>query len=221
MKSLNGTSAFWRREAYASSIRLSNAKRKKNANNSNHGWALHAALSLLLCLMLSLMGARGVFAKQSQQGDVATDGLSYSNIDTYGWYINHKYGYAVAWPKKLLTALGESQAGDGQIFKAPDGQAELRCWARFNSVEDKSLKALFKMAHQEPRLHVTYKHIGKDFFVISGIEDNKIIYRKTIKSNEITATFILTYTKSHSDVFNHVVGDIVKYFMADPEFMYH
>jgi len=115
--------------------------------------------------------------------------------------------------------MGESNAGDGQIFKDAEGQVKLICWAGWNSVEKKPINVLYIKAQQEIGSRVTYEYMGKNFFVVSGIKDGKIVYQKTIKNKTITATFILTYPKSSSAVFNPLVGDIAKSFVASSDFM--
>lgn len=180
---------------------------------------MHTVPAVFLLFMLSLAGAREVLATQSQQGHDA-GGISVGSKATpYEWYTNHKYGYVIAWPKKLLTAMGESNAGDGQIFKDAEGQVKLICWAGWNSVEKKPINVLYIKAQQEIGSRVTYEYMGKNFFVVSGIKDGKIVYQKTIKNKTITATFILTYPKSSSAVFNPLVGDIAKSFVASSDFM--
>ena len=139
--------------------------------------------------------------------------------DVFDCYTNHKYGYLLAWPRKLLTAQGESDAGDGQVFTAPDGRAQLTCWAGFNSVSQQPLKAAFVKAQQEPGLQVTYKHLGKDFFVVSGVKEGKILYRKTIMTALVQAAFVLTYDASLKSTFDPLVGDIAKSFIAHAAFL--
>jgi len=139
--------------------------------------------------------------------------------EVYDCYTNHKYGYLLAWPKKLLAAQGESDAGDGQVFAAPDGRAQLVCWAGFNSVLKRPLKAAFQEAQQEPGLQVTYKSLGKDFFVVSGFQEGKIVYRKTVMTALVQATFVLTYDQSLKDTFNPLVGGMSKAFLAHAAFM--
>lgn len=181
------------------------------------GWMI---MPLLLLTALLLAGAPEVLAQQAAKTPAATADPVAAKADAYGWYTNHKYGFAIAWPQKLLTAMGESDAGDGQLFNAPDGQAQLRCWASFRSVETTPLKQLFQEAQQNTDLHVTYKHIGKTFFVVSGTQDGKIAYQKTIQGKTITATFLLTYAQSQRAVFDPVVGDIAKSFVADPKLQF-
>ncbi|WP_243359745.1 hypothetical protein [Fundidesulfovibrio terrae] len=175
--------------------------------------------------LLSLPLAGGVWAKQQAQevrlppGMEAKASAVCGMTDVYDCYTNHKYGYLLAWPKKLLAAQGESDAGDGQVFNAPGGRAQLTCWAGFNSVLKQSLKKVFQEAQQEPGLQVTYKSLGNDFFVVSGLKDGKILYRKTVMTDLVQTTFVLTYDQALKDEFDPLVGNIAKSFIAHPAFM--
>ncbi|MBE1425972.1 hypothetical protein H4684_002631 [Desulfomicrobium macestii] len=138
--------------------------------------------------------------------------------DEYGCYVNHKYGYALAWPKRLLGPLGESDAGDGQIFASPDGLAELRCWGSMNDAPQQTVSAAMAQALAAPEQQVTYKHLGKDFFVLSGYADGRIFYRRSIMAHGTQATFELTYETSLKKVFDPVIRDISTGFIIDPAF---
>jgi hypothetical protein len=142
-----------------------------------------------------------------------------SHTDTYDCYTNHKYGFVIAWPKKYLKALGESDAGDGQSFEAPDQRANLTVWAGLNA-RGKKIQDLFKDAVAESGAQVTYKHLGNDSFVVSGTEDGKIFYRKTVATKDLYATFILTYDPALKEVFNPMVKDISQSFNMHPAFSY-
>ena len=128
-----------------------------------------------------------------------------SRAKVYGCYTNHKYGYVMAWPKGMLAPQGESDAGDGQVFAAPDGRAELRCWAGFNTVLETTIPAARAEAVAEPGRQVAYQHRGKDFFVVSGLEGGKIFYRKTVLAHGILASFELTYDPAQKAVFDPVI----------------
>ena len=142
-----------------------------------------------------------------------------SKTDTYDCYTNHKYGFVIAWPKQQLKAMGESDAGDGQTFDAPGQRANLTVWAGLNAPGTK-LQKLFKDAVAESGSQVTYKFLGNDSFVISGIEDGKIFYRKTLFTKDLFSTFILTYDPALKDVFNPMVKDIGQSFAMHPAFSY-
>lgn len=143
-----------------------------------------------------------------------------SRTNVYDCYANHKYGYVLAWPRQLLAPQGESDAGDGQVFAAPDGRAELRCWAGFNDVLEQTIPAALAEALAEPGRQVTYRHRGKDFFVVSGLEGGKIFYRKTMLAHGVLASFELAYDPAQKARFDPVVQDLAASFSIDPAFGY-
>ena len=141
-----------------------------------------------------------------------------SRTAEYGCYTNHRYGYVLAWPKTMLTPLGEADAGDGQAFAAADGRAELRCWAGFDDATGQTLSEAYAQAREEPGRRVTYAHLGRNFFVVSGFEDGRIFYRKTLLAHGVFATFELRYEADLKGAFDPVVRDLAASFTVDPAF---
>ena len=139
----------------------------------------------------------------------------------YGCYVNHKYGYALAWPKRLLTPLGQSDAGDGQVFAAPDGRAELRCWGSFSNAPQQTIPQAMTRAMAEPGRQMTYTHAGRDFFVLSGYAEGRIFYRRSVLAHGVLATFELTYDAPLKKLFDPVIRDISAGFIIDPAFGLH
>ena len=140
-----------------------------------------------------------------------------SRTEDYGCYVNHRYGYALAWPKRLLTPMGESDAGDGQVFTAPDGRAELRCWGGFSDTPQQALPEALKAALSEPGRRVTYRHVAKDFFVLSGFTGGRIFYRKTVQAHDVLATFELIYDTALKKEFDRTVRDMSSSFTVGPD----
>ena len=176
--------------------------------------------TLLATLLLTLATFQGISAREPAPETKAKLDRVCSRTAEYACYTNHKYGYVLAWPRRLLKPLGESDAGDGQIFAAPDGQSELRCWAGFNDVLEQTIPEAFAQALREPSRQVTYKHLNKDFFVISGLEGSTIFYRKTILSHGVLATFELVYASGLKDLFDPLIKEISSSFSVDPAFTY-
>jgi len=170
-------------------------------------------LGVLILLTACPIGAASVSAK----GMEAFEGVC-SRADEYGCYVNHRYGYALAWPKRMLRPLGESDAGDGQVFASPDGRAELRCWGSFNETPQQTIPEALAQALAEPGRQVTYRHAAKDFFVLSGYETDRIFYRRSILAHGVLATFELTYEMSLKELFDPVIRDISAGFIIDPAF---
>jgi hypothetical protein len=176
--------------------------------------------TLLTTLLLALVAFQGISAKEPTQETKAKLDRVCSRTAEYACYTNHKYGYVLAWPRHLLKPLGESDAGDGQVFTALRGRAELRCWAGFNDVLEQTIPQAFAQALNEPGRRVTYQHMGKDFFVISGLEGQDIFYRKTLLAHDILASFEFVYEPSSKVLLDPVIRDMSSSFSIDPAFGY-
>ncbi|KAF0234683.1 MAG: hypothetical protein FD177_520 [Desulfovibrionaceae bacterium] len=178
------------------------------------GLAALAPLALVLAMVV-----QGWAGKGGPSPEVATRlNAVCGQTGVYDCYTNHKYGYVVAWPKKHLTGQGESDSGDGQVFSSPDGQARLACWASFNDVLGESIGQAYAQALQDAGTQVSYKHLGKDFFVISGVRDAMIFYRKTLLAHGVLASFELSYAAPLKAAFDPIVKDVARSFSVDPAF---
>lgn len=180
----------------------------------------HKRLAGLAALLLILSVAGQAPAREPAPEVQARLDKVCSRTSVYGCYANHKYGYVLAWPRQLLTPQGESDAGDGQVFAAPDGRAELRCWAGFNDVLETTIPAALAEALAEPGRQATYQHRGKDFFVVSGLDGGKIFYRKTMLAHGVLASFELLYDPAQKALFDPVVRALAASFSIDPAFGY-
>lgn len=180
----------------------------------------YAVLTALAPLALALTMGSQVWAGQGQPSREVMARLDAvcGQTGVYGCYTNNRYGYVVAWPKQYLTGQGESDSGDGQIFSSPDGQARLACWAYFNDVLGESISQAYAQAIQEAGAQVSYKHLGKDFFVISGVRDGMIYYRKTLLTHGVQASFELSYAAQLKAAFDPIVKDVARSFSVDPAF---
>lgn len=128
-------------------------------------------------------------------------------------YNNARYGYAITYPAALLTPQGESDAGDGQIFRSPDGRAELRVFA-WHNVLNESLDTVFSQALDTPGLRPTYQRKRKDWFVVSGYLEGNVLYQKTILKNETYFTLRLLYAAGAKATYDPIVGQLVRDFVV-------
>ncbi len=170
-------------------------------------------------LVLSFTPALASGQKDSPTTKTRLDKICSSTTE-YGCYTNHKYGYVIAWPKQYLTPQGESDAGDGQAFTSKDGRISLAVWAIYNDVLEQTLPEAYQQALDEPNQAVTYKHLGKDFFVVSGHKNGKIFYRKTALSNDVQASFEFEYDSTMQNVMGPFIKDIAASFTIDALFQW-
>ena len=134
--------------------------------------------------------------------------LSQTKYDTYG---NARFGYSISYPSNLV-AKGEAENGDGQVFEAKDKRAKLTVWGANNAL-NQSLKEIYNGDLKQRGKSVTYKTIGANFYVISGKQNGKIFYQKTMRNSDDTySTFIFEYAESKRLTYDKAAAQIAKSF---------
>lgn len=141
----------------------------------------------------------------------------------YETYYNARFGYRISYPPDLLAPdKAEDATASGKIFSAKDRTAEMRVFAHFNALSH-TLDEQYKEALKEhDAAGVTYKVLLKNGFVISGIKDGKIFYRKTLFRKvsaelEVFYTFTIEYNESERRKFDAAVRKIARSFRFDPK----
>jgi hypothetical protein len=125
-----------------------------------------------------------------------------------GGYGNAKYGYFIAYPESF-TPQGESDAGDGLVFLAPDGQSEMRVYAAYN-VLNTPLRTRYEGSLDIVGKKPTYTLLRPDWYVVSGLSEGKIYYEKTLLRRDAYFTVSFTYDPATRELFDPLIGDILK-----------
>lgn len=153
-------------------------------------------MTKIVSLLIFMIGGFNVTSNQIQTQD-------------YDQYCNARFEYCIAYPD-FLHPQPESQNGDGRIFNNKNGKEVLRVFGRLNLDEEGdiiSLEKQYKTDIQENKNKnniITYKKLGKTFFVISGYRNGKISYQKTIFKKDAFAFAILEYSEKEKSVYNKV-----------------
>ena len=150
----------------------------------------------------------------------ATEGKSQIADMGYETYCNSKFGFCVDYPSKILIPQGESGSGDGQVFASKDNENTLTAYRDFrdNMDPDVAFDISTTYAHDTDTTHarvkktVTYKRLGKTFYVISGYQNGKIYYQKTILSDGQLFTCIMVYKASEKQLYNKLSEHVFKSF---------
>jgi hypothetical protein len=135
-------------------------------------------------------------------------------------YCNKNFAYCIDFPSEILFPQGESDSGDGQWFKSKDGESTLAAYRDLRDNMDIKAFELSKAYQEDSRANdpekpnrvVTYKKLNKDNYVVSGYDDGKIFYQKTIISDGMLATSILHYREKDSFIFNKISERVFKSF---------
>ncbi len=121
-------------------------------------------------------------------------------MTTAAAYCNARYGYCLTVPATLFPQ-GESDNGDGQVFLSRDAHVSLTVWGAMD-IPDAAYADQFRAAIRgwpatpgRPARVVTYKLFKPSFFVVSGVENGKVFYLRTISDAREGryAAFLLTY----------------------------
>src|SRR5258708_17400974 len=137
--------------------------------------------TLLICLSLSLIA---IILCQPGVAELR----SHSPQPTCKTYSNARFKYSISYPANLLIPQGESDNGDGQVFRASDGSAEMRVYGRHN-VNNETLRALLSQVSREWGDGVTYKVIVQDWFVVAALVNGKIHYQNTMLRRRVFKRF--------------------------------
>jgi hypothetical protein len=127
--------------------------------------------------------------------------------------------FSIDFPVELIPQ-GESGSKDGQIFKS--NNAELRAYRQIILNKDADWAKNIQEAYASTlklneSKRITYKTLGKDFFVISGFENNgRIFYKKTIckkygiedKTFVRFITAILSYEESEREHYDKMIKHV-------------
>lgn len=129
---------------------------------------------------------------------------------TYKTYTNERFGYSISYPSSLLKPQGEAENGDGQIFLGRG--IEMRVFGS-NLLLNETLAAEYKAILKEKGSAVTYKIRKSSFFVISGKENGKIFYQKTMVNDDgAFITFMIEYDESRRSTYDAAVTKMVRSF---------
>ncbi|MDQ7823599.1 MAG: hypothetical protein RDV48_12440 [Candidatus Eremiobacteraeota bacterium] len=135
----------------------------------------------------------------------------------YGTYTNARFGYCVEYPGGLVA--GEAPVNnDGRTFTSKDGKVSLTVYGSFNALErtmQESFASYLEDYNKEGK-KVTYKAGGEKWFVLSGLDGDRVFYIKTIRQkvdeSDIDATFIFYYPRSEKAKYDAMTARIAKTF---------
>jgi hypothetical protein len=126
-------------------------------------------------------------------------------------YRNARYGFSLQYPADVFALERTSDAGDGQVFVARDGQARLLVGALANdSAYSPAAYQDYVARHSYPQYKIGYQRLGGSWFVLSGESDGRIFYEKVIFScrGRLINSFAMIYPTEQRHVFDPIVETI-------------
>jgi pyruvate/2-oxoglutarate dehydrogenase complex dihydrolipoamide acyltransferase (E2) component len=131
-------------------------------------------------------------------------------------YQNERFGFRLEYPANLFHVERTTEAGDGRVFAARDGQARLLVGALSNQ-DHHSAKSYqdFLARTSYANYTITNRPLGDDWLVLSGEADGTIFYEKAILScgGALISSFALLYPADKRDTYEPILARIANSFV--------
>ena len=126
-------------------------------------------------------------------------------------YTNERFAFTVDVSALFEKAFVVPDNGDGVILSDAGDQARFRA-SGGNRLDKKTIKQLFEAERKELGNAVAYAHQGKNFYILSWVQDNDIHYRKLILGPSDWCDMELTYPAARKEEFDPIVARSAKTF---------
>ena len=134
---------------------------------------------------------------------------------SYRTYHNARFDFSISYPADVLIPQGEPENHDGQKFRSRDGRAEMLVYGSYNAL-NQTLRQLYaeetSASADHPHRTVSYKTFKGNWFVVSGIEEGKVFYQKTMLTKGIFKTFRIEYNESQKDLYDPLIAQMARSF---------
>jgi hypothetical protein len=154
-----------------------------------------------LSLLLVVLALTGAAEAQPDQGWTA--------------YVNERFGFSLRYPAELFELERASEAGDGRVFVARDGDARLLVGA-FANTDRHTVESYRRLigAQSYADFQISYAPRGQTWFVLSGEGNGRMFYEKVIFScgGSVINSFAMMYPLERRDLFDRVVEGIERTF---------
>ena len=151
--------------------------------------------------------------------DVAEDSLRNTIVkESFDQYCNSRFGFCIDYPVNIFKMQPESQNGDGRVFKDFKDSVILTVWGRRNEDPDGDEISLSAQMSDDLKeigadgSSITYKKKGKKFYIISGLKNKKVFYRKTILIDGAFAFAVMEYQQSDTAIYNPLIASVAASF---------
>jgi hypothetical protein len=133
----------------------------------------------------------------------------------YSTYHNARFDYSISYPVNILVPQGESVNADGQRFVSKDGRTEMLVYGSHNSL-NQSLREVYEdesnRTAEHPNRVISYQILRQDWFVVSGVENGRVFYQKTMFRNSVFKTFRIEYDEQQKRTFDPITVAIARSF---------
>jgi len=126
-----------------------------------------------------------------------------------GWltYVNRRFGTSVAFPQDSFLPKARSETGDGRRFETADGAAVLEVCAWENGGAETMKQLRTRLLGAPGYEGVTYKPVGRSWFVLSGFRGDNVFYEKytTPDGGNTVHAFAMEYPSAAKRTYDRVL----------------
>jgi len=133
---------------------------------------------------------------------------------SYRTYYNSRFDYSISYPAEFLYPQEIAANGDGRKFLSKDSQIVMLVYGEENAQGQTLAQRYQEVAHQNPstRKVVTYSTLKNNWCVVSGYENEKVFYQKTLNRNGAFLTFRIEYPEVQKTLLDPITTTIAKSF---------
>ncbi|MCB2294432.1 hypothetical protein LGK95_13025 [Clostridium algoriphilum] len=128
----------------------------------------------------------------------------------YKSYLNERYLYSIMYPNNL-EKVDDHENGEGNMLESDDKKVSLQIYGTNNASND-NINSIYSKAIKKTKMY--YKVKSGNWFVISYIEGDKIIYQKKVVGKGSINTFIFKFPTNEKDKYTKVVDKLESSFKA-------
>ncbi len=133
-----------------------------------------------------------------------------SKVFEYKNYHNERYLYSIMYPNNLKI-VDDHANGQGNMLESDDKKVSLQIYGTNNASND-NINSIYSKAIKNTNMY--YKVKAGNWFVISYIEGDKIVYQKKVVGKGSINTFIFKFPTNEKDKYTKVVDKLEKSFKA-------
>lgn len=135
---------------------------------------------------------------------------------TYKTYVNGRFGFSLQYPTDLMMAPPPTN-GDGA--KLYNEELEITAYGGHTNVvnQGETIETYYEDDLNKISEEVAYQKLTKNWYVLSYVENDRIVYKKFFFGDEVFNTFIITYPVSKKEQYDPVTTRIAKTFVSSAE----
>jgi len=124
---------------------------------------------------------------------------------TYKKYANTRYGFSIEYPSTFVTKVIPDN-NDGIMLASPDGSVELTISGINNVLNETAISSYNELIKNHS--NASYKNQQGNWFVVSWMEGDKIVYEKGVVGKGSSNSFVIKYPLTQKKAYDSIVSHL-------------